>query len=123
MKSLFLVAMIAIFNSGRAEAGCGSYLIEEVVRGKTYSASNESKFATKLTLSPEGYASYGSALDGHPGGFFTWNGLCSGNEVIVSFHPTLAAGSVRTALHLQCIAENCRVLSDKISGRQFIVEE
>ena len=108
MKATLLITtflMLTLSNLTTNAACLPPELAEMAVAGRTYllEKSQNSEFPTYLTFgnTTDRNASYGSALDGHPGGEFHFRGNCHG-EVIVTFTSDFGSNQkAQKILHLR----------------------
>lgn len=95
---LLTLSILALTAFGiNSNAACIPHEIaESVVSGRTYKLQNnlEPEYPVYLTFSnrKELAASYGSALDGHPGGKFHYRGNCQGH-IILTFTSDIQSDS------------------------------
>jgi hypothetical protein len=90
-KIAFFSVLLTLVSTLEANSACIPHSVAEgAVEGRTYALKNSqnSKYPKYLTFgnSSDLKASYGSALDGHPGGEYHYRGNCHA-EVIVTFTP------------------------------------
>jgi hypothetical protein len=122
MKVLFTLILASFWLGHLAHAGCDNLTAPHRVMGKVYSAHNHPKFPTKIAFYSDWSASYGSALDGHPGGKFSYMGLCN-RRISVEFTPTLGPKlEPYEVLRLESADDSYEVLVDNERGLRFTQE-
>lgn len=122
MKFLLALILTGFGFSSISEAGCDSFTAPRAVSGHTYSARNHPLYPKLLTFYEDGSASFGSALDGHPGGVFSYEGACM-DRILVSFTTMMGPepGPTRTVFLLYP-QDSFHVLVDKATGQKFYRE-
>jgi hypothetical protein len=117
----FLIVLCGFL--GRSYAGCDNLIAPAKVRGKTYvMTSTNSPYPKKLHFNLDSSVTYGSAVDGHPGGTFWIQGLC--NELFaVNFVPSLGPDTQeKTALLLKATDKSYRTLVEINQGQTFTLK-
>jgi hypothetical protein len=121
----FIVAVVLAVGSlaSISEAGCDHITAVNAVIGKTYSARNRPDYPKLLSFYADGAASFGSALDGHPGGTFYYGGACM-NRIVVEFVSSVGsqAGLTHEMFLLYPQDGKFDVLVDKYTGQKFYKE-